>query len=163
MPESRVTLRDYHRTTDFDAVVALHQELNKVEAELGAMRDARHEAAVTCLHEDVRAISKAGGELLVAIVDDTVVGYVALELSQFGAFVPPTMQAHVHIKNLVVAPTHRRLGIGNLFLARAEELARLHDRRLVTLGVVSGNEIAQAAYRRAGFHPIAIEMAKVID
>lgn len=163
MARSDVIVRDYRRETDFDAVVGLHQELNRVEADLGAMRDARHEAAITCLHEDTRAIRSARGEQLVAIVNDEIVGYVALELSEFGAFVPPPMQAHVHIKNLVVAPTHRRLGIGALFLQRAEELARLHDRRLVTLSFVAGNAIAEAAYTRAGFRPVAIEMAKIIE
>lgn len=163
MASPDVTLRDYSRESDFEAVVALHQELNRVEADLGAMRDARHEAAITCLHEDTRAIRGARGEQLVAVVDGEVVGYVALELSEFGAFVPPPMQAHVHIKNLVVAPTHRRLGIGALFLQRAEELARLHERRLVTLSFVAGNVIAQSAYERAGFRPVAIEMAKIIE
>lgn len=162
-PPPAITIRDYARNTDFEAIVRLHQDLNRVEADLGAARDTRQEAAVACLHEDTRAIRHSGGEQLVAVIGDEVVGYVALELARFGAFVPPERQAYVHVKNLVVAPKYRRGGVGSLLLARAEELARLHSYRVVTLSLVSGNEIAEAAYSRAGFEQTAIEMTKVLD
>lgn len=158
-----VIYRAYCRDTDFEAVVGLHQELNRVEAELGALRIATREAGIACLHEDTRAIHEAGGEQLVAEIRGAVVGYVAIELARWGAFVPPDRQAHVHIKNLVVDRGYRRRGIGAAFLARADELARLHGYRVVTLGVVAGNEVAEAGYRKAGFKTIAHEMAKIVD
>lgn len=160
---TEVTYRAYSRETDFVAVVALEQELNKVEAELGAVRDTSREAAISCLHEDTRSIHEAGGEQLVAEIDGAVIGYAAIELARWGAFVPPDRQAHVHVKNLVVDRAHRRRGIGAAFLARADELARLHGYSVVTLGVVAGNEVAVAGYHKAGFKIIAHEMAKIID
>lgn len=156
-------IREYTKRTDFDAVVRLHQELNRVEVALGAIRDPRFEAAVACMHEDTRVIQTSGGEQLVATVAGDVVGYVALERAKFGAFVPPEQQWHVHIKNLVIAPAFRRYGIGKAFLARADELARLNGYALVTLSYVAGNAAAEAAYVKAGFATAAIEMVKRLD
>jgi ribosomal protein S18 acetylase RimI-like enzyme len=55
--------------------------------------------------------------------------------------------------SVYVVPEHRRRGIISGMLAYAEELARAEDGAGLRLYVEANNEIAKAAYRRAGLAP----------
>jgi ribosomal protein S18 acetylase RimI-like enzyme len=57
----------------------------------------------------------------------------------------------LNIHDLIVAQSHRGLGISKLLLKKAEELAIAQDCCKITLEVLEGNKIAQAAYKSAGF------------
>ena len=59
----------------------------------------------------------------------------------------------LNIHDIAVAPGHRGKGIGQALLKAVEKEARRRGCCKVTLEVREDNEIAKAAYRRAGFKP----------
>ncbi len=163
MADPVFSLRLYRRDLDQEAVVGLLHELNRHEAGIGARRDLRRQGAVACLEEDSRKAREWGGEQIVALIEGAVVGYIGMALSKAGPFVPAEIRQQVYVENLVVSRDHRRHGIGQALLTRAEDLARLHGLKAICLGVVPGNTAAEAAYAKVGFTPTAIEMRKLID
>lgn len=82
---------------------------------------------------------------LLALVDSEIVGYIVADIRD--GFPGPAG----HIKDLAVAPDHRRTGIGSRLLDAG--LARLENAGAVyvSLEVREGNEAAQALYRAFGF------------
>jgi ribosomal protein S18 acetylase RimI-like enzyme len=65
-----------------------------------------------------------------------------------------------HISDLAVAPGFDGRGIGSALLAFADDWARRHHCRHVTLAVFPGNERARALYERHGFGTELLRMAK---
>lgn len=57
----------------------------------------------------------------------------------------------LNIHDMVVAPEYRGRGISKRLLARAEEIAKKRGCCKLTLEVLEGNRIAQAAYLACGF------------
>lgn len=57
----------------------------------------------------------------------------------------------VNIHDIIVAEAYRGRGLSTLMLHRVEEIARQRGSCKLTLEVLSGNEVAQAAYRKFGF------------
>lgn len=149
--------------SDREAVLGLLGELTAHEAALSDDRATGPETAAACLADDAEKASETGGALFVADVEGRVVGYLALQLGRAGPYVKDHWRDHVHIENIVVASGHRKAGIGQALLAEAERFARAAGRKVVLLGVLPRNDIALAAYRRAGFAELSIEMAKVLD
>lgn len=149
--------------SDREAVLGLLRELNDHEAALSHDRATGPETAAACLADDTEKASKTGGAQVVAELDDRVVGYLALQLGRAGPYVHERWRDHVHIENIVVASGHRKAGIGQALLAEAERFARAAGRKVILLGVLPRNDIALAAYRRAGFGELSIEMVKVLD
>jgi ribosomal protein S18 acetylase RimI-like enzyme len=149
--------------TDRAAVLGLLGELNDHEAELSHDRATGPETAAACLADDAEKARETGGAQIVAVIGGRVVGYLALQLGRAGPYVHEHWRDHVHIENIVVASGHRKAGIGQALLAEAERFARAAGRKVILLGVLPRNEIALAAYRRAGFAELSIEMVKVLD
>jgi len=86
-------------------------------------------------------------EILVADLDGTVVGYVALHQAI-------RLESHRHvleITGLAVAPTHHGRGVGRLLLAAATRAARGHGARKVSLRVLAPNTAARRLYESCGF------------
>lgn len=65
-----------------------------------------------------------------------------------------------HIADLVVAAAHERRGVGRALLAFADEWAKEHRCRHVTLGVFPANERARKLYEAHGFDVEILSMAK---
>ncbi len=57
----------------------------------------------------------------------------------------------LNIHDVIVSHQHRGQGIAKLLLQKAEELAITQGCCKITLEVLAGNKIAQAAYKSAGF------------
>jgi len=86
-------------------------------------------------------------EVLVALVDDEVVGYVRL-----GRATPLAASDHVlMIAGLAVDPALQRQGVGRALLEAAEAEARARGARRLTLRVLARNDGARRLYERAGF------------
>ncbi|PIE39691.1 MAG: GNAT family N-acetyltransferase [Gammaproteobacteria bacterium] len=60
-------------------------------------------------------------------------------------------QPLMNIHDVVVKREYRGLGISRGLLAKVEDIARARGCCKLTLEVLEGNEVAQAAYRRFGF------------
>jgi ribosomal protein S18 acetylase RimI-like enzyme len=149
--------------SDREAVLSLLLELTAHEAELSHDRATGPETAAACLADDAEKAGETGGAQFVADIEGRVVGYLALQLGRSGPYVHEHWRDHLHIENIVVASGHRKGGIGQALLAEAERFARASDRKVILLGVLPRNYIALAAYRRAGFAELSIEMVKVLD
>ena len=67
-----------------------------------------------------------------------------------------------HIADLVVATEHDGKGVGSALIAFAEDWARDHRCRHVTLAVFPGNGRARDLYRRHGYGDELIRMAKAL-
>lgn len=91
--------------------------------------------------------ARSGAHVLLAWVDDQPVG-VATCFEGFSTF---ACRPLLNIHDLVVHPAHRGRGIGKALLAGVERLARELDCCKLTLEVLEGNKVAQAAYKASGF------------
>jgi ribosomal protein S18 acetylase RimI-like enzyme len=91
--------------------------------------------------------SVASGDtvLLVAKLDGKIIGTV-----QLGLDTPPNQPHRADIKKMLVHRAARGGGIGAALMARVEEEARRHGRRLLVLDTVPG-ENGYRLYRRAGW------------
>jgi ribosomal protein S18 acetylase RimI-like enzyme len=67
-----------------------------------------------------------------------------------------------HISDIVTAPEYDGRGIGSAMLAFAEQWARQHRCRFVTLSVFPGNTRAQSLYARHGYGVELLRMAKAL-
>ena len=72
----------------------------------------------------------------------------ALCLPSFSSF---RARPIINIHDIAVAPGHRGKGVGQALLQAVEQEARRRGCCKVTLEVRADNEVAKAAYRRAGF------------
>ena len=68
----------------------------------------------------------------------------------------------LHVAVLTVRQTHRRRGIGEALLGRAEEIAREFGASRLTLEVYLFNDGAVRFYERVGFDPLKYLMSKSI-
>ncbi len=98
--------------------------------------------------------------LLVAREDDEILGFVMYTVEN-GRYVQD-QQTGV-IVNLYVRPASRDEGVGSALLAAAE--AELADMGVdtVSLEVLAGNEDARRFYRRHGYGPHRVELAKSME
>jgi ribosomal protein S18 acetylase RimI-like enzyme len=86
-------------------------------------------------------------DVLVALVDDEVAGYIRL-----GRATPLAASDHVvTISGLAVDPARQRQGVGSALLDAAAREACARGARRLTLRVLSHNEPARRLYERAGF------------
>jgi ribosomal protein S18 acetylase RimI-like enzyme len=100
------------------------------------------------------------GVVLVAELDDEVVGFIALQTSVpwEGLDYPPG--SYALISDLSVTSSQRGRGVGRALLRAAEEHARAEGARDLHIHVLSDNDVAQGLYRSAGFTPYLLVLTK---
>lgn len=144
------------------------REINMVEIIRADLHNPRHgEALIAMLDEyardemgggnaladEVKAnladalAARPGAHVLLAWVDGEPAG-VATCFEGFSTF---ACQPLLNIHDVAVHPAHRGHGIGKQLLAEAERLARELGCCKLTLEVLEGNKVAQAAYKASGF------------
>lgn len=100
----------------------------------------------------VSAVADRRTILLAALLDDRAVGTVQLSLAT-----PPNQPHRADVAKLLVHRQARRLGIGRALIKRVEEVARQHDRTLLTLDTLTGTAAEQlyltSGYVKAGIIP----------
>lgn len=93
--------------------------------------------------------------VLLAFIEQEAVG-VAVCIEGFSTFAcKPLLNLH----DLAVKKQARGRGVGRALLGEVERLAREMGCCKITLEVLSRNNVAQAAYRAAGFGPYALDRA----
>jgi GNAT superfamily N-acetyltransferase len=162
MTEAGITIRAM-QSADREAVVDLVWALNRFENAITGDRPLDREAAIECLEHDERRVAETEGALLVAEAGGVVIGFLALTIEPGVPFIRSEWRRHGLVMELVVAEGARGRGIGTALLAEAERLTRAADCRALLIGVVRGNDGAEALYRRFGFSPYAQEMLKRLD
>jgi ribosomal-protein-alanine N-acetyltransferase len=88
-----------------------------------------------------------------AIDDQWVVGYAGLWF----------MSDEAHLTTIAVRETYQRLGLGELLLISAIELARERNSQFMTLEVRLSNAAAQALYTKYGFTEVGIRRGYYYD
>jgi ribosomal protein S18 acetylase RimI-like enzyme len=89
----------------------------------------------------------APGDVLVAVLDDEIAGYVKL-----GRATPVAASDHVvMVSGIAVSPAFQRRGVGRALIDAAAAEARRRGARRLTLRVLAPNEAARRLYESAGF------------
>ncbi|MBP4041655.1 MULTISPECIES: GNAT family N-acetyltransferase [Aeromonas] len=133
---------DLHDSRHGEALIALLDEYARDEMGGG-----------TALADEVKAnlaralADRPGAHVLLAWVDGEPAG-VATCFEGFSTF---ACQPLLNLHDLAVHPAHRGRGIGKRLLAEVERLGRELGCCKLTLEVLEGNRVAQAAYRASGF------------
>lgn len=73
-----------------------------------------------------------------------------------------TGERHGHVSDIVVAPSAEGRGVGAALMAAAEDWARSHGFRLLSLHVFDGNARARALYERLGYRLDIVKMIKML-
>lgn len=164
---AEITLRPYRRA-DREAAVTLIQATNI--AENAFTGDRREERAGASEHWDVLLprLAESGGEVLLAVLEGhaqegAVVGLIAWAPATDDLFVVEELRRYGIVEELVVDPAWRRRGIATLLLEEVEARARQAGLPRLLIGVVAGNQPAEAAYARFGFRPHVAIMAKPLN
>jgi GNAT superfamily N-acetyltransferase len=108
-------------------------------------------------------VRETEGHALVAELDGRVVGHMFMWFESDPVFVRPELRRHAYVADLFVRQAARGHGIGTALLAEAERLARAAGVPRIRLGVLVGNDGAEALYLRSGYRPYAIAMSKPLD
>jgi GNAT superfamily N-acetyltransferase len=90
---------------------------------------------------------RQGVHIALAFVDETPAG-LAISFEGFSTFACKPL---LNIHDIVVAKQYRGRGISKRLLAKAEEIALSLGCCKLTLEVLEGNTVAQAAYKASGF------------
>lgn len=93
---------------------------------------------------------------LIAYIDNKAVGLVNC-IEGFSTF---SCKPLINVHDLVVAKEYRGQGISQQLLSKVDEIARDKGCCKVTLEVLSGNEVAKAAYEKHGFSNYALDPEK---
>ena len=90
---------------------------------------------------------RPGTHVILAFADDSPAG-LSICFEGFSTFACKPL---LNIHDLVVAKPHRGMGLAKRLLAKAESIARSLGCCKLTLEVLEGNLIAQAAYKASGY------------
>lgn len=147
---------------DHDALVEQFQGLNAVEDGISHDRDSSRAGAEASLAASARAVADSGGHRLVAERDGAVLGHLFLAFRTAATYVRPEFREHGYVSELFVREAARGEGIGRALLAEAERLTRQRGLDRLMIGVLAGNDGAEALYRRTGFAPYALTLLKAL-
>ena len=143
---------------DREALVEQFQGLNRHEAGITGDRLGDRETAIASLEAAEARVARSQGHALVAEREGAVLGHCFLTFERHPPYV--TERDYAYVAELYVRPEARSLGIGTALLAEAERLSRARGMKRMLIGVVVGNDRAQAAYQRFGFSPYTTELIK---
>ena len=157
-----IILRPY-QPSDRAAVAGLLLELNQHENSIsGESRTDVETAQIGAIEaEEMRASGDTA--VVLAERDGEVAGLLIWYVATGESYVFETLRRYGKVDALVVAKEHRGQGIGNLLLAEADRLTRERGLSRMMLHVIEGNDGAAEAYRKFGFRPHSINMAKPLD
>ena len=133
--------------------------LNQFEDAFSHDRRIDHAGGVASIDQLYQQVAKAGGAICVAELDGAVVGHIVLWFDRMPPFVREELRDIAYIGDLFVRAAHRGQGIGAALIAEAERIAAARGMPRILLGVLTGNP-AEAVYRKLGYRPYALEMAK---
>ncbi|MEZ3114903.1 GNAT family N-acetyltransferase [Halobaculum sp. MBLA0147] len=112
------------------------------------------------LARDSAAQHAVTGGLLVARVDDELVGFMTFSTEQ-GDYDVDTDRGLIH--DLFVATRYRSRGIGARLLEAAEERLAADGVDRVSLEAMAANTDARRFYERHGYEPFRVELEKTLD
>ena len=147
---------------DRDAIIDLQWALNLFENAISCDRVTDRISAIACVDSNLEQTRTLGGATLVAEVNGKIVGCLSLCFAVSSNFVRPELRRHGYVQDIIVEPELRGQGIAQLLLQEAEMITRAEGLASLSLGMLSGNGIAERAYLRFGFKPESVTMVKLL-
>jgi ribosomal protein S18 acetylase RimI-like enzyme len=146
------------RSGDREWVLALAPRLHEFGPPPWRSRDVMDRAVTASIDEGLTAPASDQTVLVAEGVDREPLGFVHLH----GATDFHTGERHGHVSDIVVAPAAEGRGVGAALMAAAEDWARAHGFRLLSLHVFGENARARALYERLGYRLDIVKMIKTL-
>jgi ribosomal protein S18 acetylase RimI-like enzyme len=155
-----VSIREFDPARDHSAVRSCFVELQDFERRLAPRMPAGELVADAYLDLMFRRCREFDGYVLVAEVDDAVVGFVTI-WTRYRSPEPDDGAEEIgFVSDLVVTAAQRGRGIGRALLRAAEARARAAGSRAIRLSVEAGNAAATALYAAEGFEEAEMILEK---
>jgi ribosomal protein S18 acetylase RimI-like enzyme len=159
---STMEIREFDPLRDRQAVRRCFIELQDFERNIDPRTPPGEHVADTYLDLMFQRCREFSGVVLVAVMDQAVVGYVTI-WTRFRSSEPDDDPAeHGFIPDLVVLAACRGRGIGRRLLRAAEARAREAGARTIRLSVKAGNAGARSLYAAEGFEDAEIFLEKAL-
>jgi ribosomal protein S18 acetylase RimI-like enzyme len=108
----------------------------------------------------LRRCEECKGEMMLAIVDGKVAGFVCV-LTEVPPAEPDESQVHhAYISDLFVHSAYRQRGLGRRLLEEAESTARSRGATELRVGVLAKNRLARELYEELGFIDYQVQLVK---
>lgn len=148
---------------DEKTLVEQFQLLNRFENEITRtiLTDTASAEASYISARDHAAANHGAG--LVAVLDETIVGFLYFIIRDDDAYVREDMRRYGHVTELFVVETSRGQGVARALMAEAEAMARNGGAKRMTIGVLVGNDAALGAYTSFGFKPYHTRLSKTFE
>lgn len=159
----QIEVRPY-RPQDEPDVVALAKELQSHELGLFDRVLPVEYLGAWYVNRILSDAKKAGGDLLVALVDGEVLGYATLFtcLSSEEDY-DETLYTFAHVGDLAVKNSSRGKGIGRKLLQACEKMARDAGQKWLRVSVLATNTAAHRLYESQGFRDQLILLEKPLS
>lgn len=144
--------------TDSESVDQLFLELSRHENKFDAYKSTKLENAQGYKKELLETIKNQHGVMLVAKIDDKIVGLVAWFLEEEYEFDDP----YGYISDIIVSESYRGQGIGQQLLDHAISHIKQTVVKRVHIGVLHANTDTKNFYSKNGFSDYSVEMTKEV-
>ncbi len=157
-----ILLRPY-QPSDRAAMTALLLDLNRHENAISGESLVDAETAEIGAIEAEEILAEWDAAVVLAEIDGEPAGLLIWYVATGESYLAEKFRRYGKVDALVVATRHRGKGVGKALLEEAERLTRERGLSRMMLHVIEGNDGAAEAYRKFGFRPHSINMAKPLD
>ena len=153
------------RPEHVEAIVSLWEDLMEIHKKIDAEF---FDATDTCVEEYASGIrgtissSLDDRKVFVALTNETVVGYVTVEIMHF-SMLYYNFDSLCVIGDIMIAQPFRKQGIGELFIEEAKKMAKEFSVMKLMLNVFAKNQIAYQYFKQHGFEDTMCRMTKMVD
>ncbi len=137
--------------------------LNRHEDLISGDRRTDQQGAIESLDAALRRVRDSRGAAFVADHDGQLLGFLFVVVEKGAVFVREELREHAKVAEFFVRETERGSGVGRALLGAAERFTRARALTRLSVGVLSGNKGALAAYARLGFTPYSAELTKAVQ
>jgi len=156
-------IRDFDESLHYEAISNCLVELQDVERKLNPRMPSGADIVDDYIPDMLNRCVECEGKILVAEIDDDVVGYATIMTRVTSEEVEDRGIEYGLVSDLVVMPKYRGQGHGRQLLEAAESYARNCGVKWLRVGVLAGNHSAQELYASMGFASIYVELEKELN
>ena len=154
-------IRPFH-PSETETLHRLVAEMQDFERLIDTRLLAGDEMAVAYTAEMRARCDREAGTILVADIDGVIAGFVAVRAAVPSEELDQPPGTYALVSDLSVDANYRGRGTGRALLAAAERYAAEQGATELRIAVLTGNVVADALYRSAGFRPYLQTMSKML-
>lgn len=151
------------RPDDRPLLVGFLAALNQFEAVIEDDRKVGLAAAELCYEQMLAKIAVHGGAVILAEIGGEPAGFLAWRVEEDEPYVRDDLIRHAEIAELYVDERFRRSGVGRALMQEAERMIREQKLPRLFIGLLDGNDTAEATYREMGYRAYARLLVKDLD